>query len=170
MNLRQDGKDPIAVTTFTVALEQPDQLKVTLPDPLPVGSYAVEVTVNGQVAAGNLSLEVIDANTTQPLITALSSDGEASPGETVTITGQNLGSDPNQITVEIIEGQPLPVSTVNEAGTEITFAIPTDLPPGVYPKVIVKLGTQLAVGTLSLQVIAPESSPARTDGDPDSRR
>ena len=159
VNLRREGQDPIAVTTFTVAPEQPDQLKVTLPDPLPVGSYAVEVTVNGQVAAGNLTLEVIDANTTQPLITALSSDGEASPGETVTITGQNLGSDPNQITVEIIEGQPLPVSTVNEAGTEITFAIPTDLPPGVYSKVIVKLGTQLAVGTLSLQVIAPEAPP-----------
>ena len=159
VNLRQDGKNPIAVTTFTVTPEQPNQLQLTLPDPLPVGSYAVEVTVNGQVAAGNLSLEVIDANTTQPLITALSSDGEASPGETVTITGQNLGSDPNQITVEIIEGQPLPVSTVNEAGTEITFAIPTDLPPGVYPKVIVKLGTQLAVGTLSLQVTAPEAPP-----------
>ncbi len=159
VNLRQEGQAPIAVTTFTVAPEQPNQLQLTLPDPLPVGSYAVEVIVNGQVAAGNLSLEVIDANTTQPLITALLSDGEASPGETVTITGQNLGSDPNQITVEIIEGQPLPVSTVNEAGTEITFTIPTDLPPGVYPKVIVKLGTQLAVGTLSLQVIAPEAPP-----------
>ena len=159
VNLRREGQDPIAVTTFTVAPEQPDQLKITLPDPLPVGSYAVEVTVNGQVAAGNLSLEVIDANTTQPLITALSSGGEASPGETVTITGKNLGDDPRQITVEIIEGQPLPVSAVNEAGTEITFAIPTDLPPGVYPKVIVKLGTQLAAGTLSLQVIAPEVPP-----------
>ena len=159
VNLRQEGQAPTAVTTFTVTPEQPNQLQLTLPDPLPVGSYAVEVTVNGMVAAGNLSLEVIDANTTQPLITALSSDGEASPGETVTITGQNLGRDPNQITVEIIEGQPLPVSTVNEAGTEITFAIPTDLPPGVYPKVIVKVGTQLAVGTLSLQVIAPEAPP-----------
>lgn len=159
VRLRQEGRAAVEVSTLSVAPEQPDQLQIVLPDPLPVGTYTLAVTVNGQLAAGDFTLEVVDANTTQPIVTSLSSDGEASPGETITITGKNLGSDPNQITVEIIEGQPLPVSTVNEAGTEITFVIPTDLPPGVYPKVIVKLGTQLAVGTLSLQVIAPEVPP-----------
>ncbi len=153
VNLRQDGQDPVAVTTFTVAPEQPDQLMLTLPDPLPVGSYAVEVTVNGMMAASSLRLEVVDANTTLPLITAWLSGGEASPGDTLTITGRNLGSDPDQITVEIIEGQPLAVIGVNEAGTEITFKIPSDLPEDVYPAVIVKLGTQRAVGTLSLRVV-----------------
>ena len=153
VRLLRDGQDPIAVTTFTVAPEQPNQLTLTLPDPLPVGSYALEVTVNGVVAASNLTLDVVDANTSQPLITALSSGGEANPGDTLTITGKNLGSDPDQITVEIIEGQPLAVIAVNEAGTEITFKIPFDLPEDVYPAVIVKLGTQQAVGTLSLRVV-----------------
>ncbi len=157
VNLRQDGSDPTAVTTFTVAPEQPDQLKLTLPDPLPVGSYAVEVTVNGRVAASSLRLEVVDANTTLPLITAWSSGGEASPGDTVIITGKNLGSDPDKITVEIIEGQPLSVIAVNAAGTEITFKVPDDLPVGAYPKVIVKSDTQLALGTLALQVVPPDA-------------
>ncbi len=155
VNLRQEGQEPVPVPTLSVAPEQPDQLMLTLPDPLPIGTYALEVTVNGQLAAGDLTLEVIDANTTQPLITALSSGGEASAGETITITGKNLGSDPEQITVEIIEGQPLAVSAVNEAGTEITFVLPSDLPEGLYPKVVVKLGTQRAIGTLSLRVVPP---------------
>lgn len=153
VSLRQEGQEAVPITVFSVAPEQPDQLTLTLPDPLPVGTYTLAVSVNGQLASGDLTLEVVDANTTQPLITALSSDGEASPGETITITGRNLGSDPDQITVEIIEGQPLPVSGVNEAGTEITVVVPTDLPEGLYPNVVVKLGTQRAVGTLSLRVV-----------------
>lgn len=153
VRLQPVGQEPIAITAFTVAPAQPDQLNLTLPDPLPVGTYTVEVSVNGQVAAGDLTLEVIGANTTQPLITALAPDGEASPGETVTITGKNLGSDPKQITVEIIEGQPITVSAVNETGTEITFTVPSDLPVGTYPKIIVKLGTKQAIGTLSLLVV-----------------
>ncbi|MGB3852124.1 MAG: IPT/TIG domain-containing protein [Tunicatimonas sp.] len=158
VSLQQAGRAAVEVSTFTVAPEQPNKLELTLPGTLSPGTYALAVTVNGQLAAGDFSIEVVDANTTLPLVTALSSGGEASPGDTVVITGKNLGSDPDLITVEMVEGQLLPVSEVNEAGTELTFVIPPDLPEGSYPTVVVNVGGQRAVGSLAVQVV-PEVEP-----------
>ena len=165
VRLRQQGQEAIPVTILKVDPEQPDRLSITLPATLPIGTYALEVSVNGQVAAGDLSLEIADASTTQPLVTALSPDGEAGPGETITVTGKNLGSDPDLITVEVVEGQLLPVNSVNEAGTELTFVLPSDVPPGLYASVVVRVNNQPAVGTLSLRVVpkvAPPPAPTVT--------
>ncbi len=157
VSLQREGLEPIPVTTLIVDPAQTDQLEFTLPATVEVGTYAVQVTVNGQTAAGNLTLTVVDANTIEPLITAFSSGEEASPGETVTVTGKNLGSNPDLVTVEVVEGQLLPVSAINDSGTEFTFVLPTDLPPGLYPNVVVRVGTQQAIGTLSLQVVPPDA-------------
>ena len=147
----------VPLTSFTVSPEKPDEIQITLPESLEFGTYTLEVTVDGKAADGANTFVVVDPESTAPSVASILPEAAVSPGDTVRVQGENLaiGNEEVRVTIEGLE----PIAALpNEQGTEATFVLPDDLPPGAY-QVTLTVGEQLANGTLTLNVSAGESPP-----------
>ena len=130
------------------------KLSVEAPDAYTVSGLPSELVVNAGDRIENIDLVLTPA---LPALTALTladvPTGEAQPGDILTLTGENFHPEASGNTV-VIAGQTLPASAIEVVSdTELKVTLPTDLPLGATT-VAVSVGTQSAVNTPSLNLLA----------------
>ena len=114
-------------------------LKTTVPD-LPEGKYVLSVTVNNQTvkAAKPFSMLEKDVELPEPAIASMAPI-EGKPGELMTITGENFGTDKALVSVLFNE---TPANIISLEDSAITAIVP-DLPTESY-QVTVNVGDKTA--------------------------
>jgi len=96
-------------------------LALYVPDGTPVGQYAVSVTVAGLTTTATDPFNVIVR--ALPTFTSFSPE-TAFIGDVVTITGENLGTDPDALTVRFGN---VDATVINSSGTSAQVVVPADI-------------------------------------------
>lgn len=125
-----------------------DKLTLYVPDGTPVGKYSIYVTVAGQkILAGEFNVIV----PLVPVITSFSPES-AFIGETITISGKDLGTNPDALSIKF---GAVDARVISVSGTSAQVVVPDDIEEkSVKIRLLVPSGTEISIPN-NLKIKAP---------------